>query len=133
MRAVAAPPRRSGEARGKGAKLNLAKFSDTNHGGLKWSRFWGNSAEVGRKFDVFRHKVLRPTSGRGFPRRRARPSQCLAIRGGAQDLDAHRGDRPDRGGVRDRLWTYGPAAYRNLWRGRPHEHRAACVPGLDRG
>jgi hypothetical protein len=33
---------------GKGAKLNLAKSSDTNHGGLKWTRFWGPAGKLER-------------------------------------------------------------------------------------
>ena len=46
----------------------------------------GAAGKLGRKFDVFRRKVAHRTSGRGFPRWSARPSQCLAIRGSAQDL-----------------------------------------------
>lgn len=60
--------------RGKGAKQNLAKSSDTNHGGLKSTRFWRPTgtlergclvretapftAKTGRKIEAARHAGL---------------------------------------------------------------------------
>ena len=62
-----------------------------------------------------------------------RTIQCLAVRAGESDCRAAEKDTEGRGAVRDRLRSFGPAAYRHLRRGRAHHHGAARLPRADRG